>query len=178
MEMSTRGPWCQTYTGVAFYPLDPRPQDVNPLDIAHHLALQCRFGGACRVFYSVAEHSLRVAAIVPPEDALAGLLHDAAEAYAQDLVRPVKQALPQYRDIERRIAVVLSERFQVDLVNLPESVKRADEVMLATEKRDLMSQAAREWAWLPPPLHDRILPMTWDRAKGMFLRRLRELTGE
>jgi uncharacterized protein len=43
-----RGPWFQTFTGRAFFPLNPRPEDVVLEDIAHHLANICRFGGAVR----------------------------------------------------------------------------------------------------------------------------------
>jgi hypothetical protein len=86
-----KGSWQQTFTGRQFWPCDPRPEDVCLEDIAHHLALMCRFGGACRVFYSVAEHSVRVAELVwdrtngDREAALAGLLHDASEAYLVDI---------------------------------------------------------------------------------------------
>lgn len=40
------GDWVQTFTGVAFWPLDPRPDEVHIVDVAHQLAMVCRFGGA------------------------------------------------------------------------------------------------------------------------------------
>lgn len=46
-----RGPWVQTYSGRQFYVADPRPDDVSIEDIAHALALLCRYGGHCRRFY-------------------------------------------------------------------------------------------------------------------------------
>ena len=51
-----RGSWMQTFTGRQFFPLDPHPNDVDPVDIAHALSLICRYGGHTRRFYSVAEH--------------------------------------------------------------------------------------------------------------------------
>ncbi len=44
-----RGDWMQTYTGL-FCPMDPRVDEVNPEDIAHALAMVCRFGGHVKVF--------------------------------------------------------------------------------------------------------------------------------
>lgn len=54
-------PYMTTYTGLRFYPFHPRREDVRIEDIAHHLALTCRWSGAVREFYSVAQHSVLVA---------------------------------------------------------------------------------------------------------------------
>lgn len=48
-----KGNWMQTYTGRAFWPLDPRPEEVDPLDIAHALGMLCRYGGHVNRFYCV-----------------------------------------------------------------------------------------------------------------------------
>ncbi len=78
--MSARiGNWLQTYSGIAYWPLDPRPEEVTIEDIAHHLSLICRFGGAVRRFYSVVEYSVLVSRVGPPVYALQCLLHDATE---------------------------------------------------------------------------------------------------
>jgi hypothetical protein len=174
---SERGNWGQTFLGVPFYYRDPRPEDVHPEDIAHALALQCRFGGHCSTFYSVAEHSIRVSYEVPPEHALVGLLHDAAEAYVLDLPRPLKRMLGEYAEIERGVAMAVGQRFGVDLTHVPACVKHADEVLLATEKRDLMPNVPQPWPYLPDPLPSPIVPLGWDRAKEAFLRRLQVLSG-
>src|SRR5438128_12538670 len=84
-----RGDWMQTYTGRAFYPLDPRLDDICIEDIAHALSMLCRYGGQCQEFYSVAEHSVLMSYAVNPQHALWALLHDATESYMGDLIRPL-----------------------------------------------------------------------------------------
>ena len=54
------GDFIQTYSGIEFYPLDPRIEEVKLLDIAHALSNICRFTGHCNEFYSVAQHSVLV----------------------------------------------------------------------------------------------------------------------
>ena len=102
--------WIQTYTGRQFWPLAPQAEHVDIRDIAHSLAMQCRFNGHCRGFYSVAQHSVLVSQVVPPEDALWGLLHDAAEAYISDLPRPLKNTAPEFRAAEHRLLTVILGR--------------------------------------------------------------------
>lgn len=70
------GDWIQTFTGRQFWPLDPQPDHIDIADIAHALAHDCRFGGHCRRFYSVAEHSVLLSRAVAPEFRLAALMHD------------------------------------------------------------------------------------------------------
>ena len=40
-----------TYSGVEFFSLDPRPEGVQIFDIAHALAMKCRYTGHCHQFY-------------------------------------------------------------------------------------------------------------------------------
>ncbi|WP_230368851.1 hypothetical protein [Paludibacterium denitrificans] len=54
----------QTVSGRYVDLLHPVVSDIDITDIAHHLSHLCRFGGACREFYSVADHSVRVATIL------------------------------------------------------------------------------------------------------------------
>jgi len=74
-------------------PFNLKPEDIDIKDIAHHLSRICRWNGGVNGFYSVAEHSIKVAKAVAPEYQLWGLLHDAVETYIGDITRPVKSRL-------------------------------------------------------------------------------------
>jgi hypothetical protein len=161
------GDWIQTYTGRAMYPLDPRFEEIDLIDIAQALGNMCRFTGHTRKFYSVAEHSLWVAHIVVPMKwsesnnpnyvpehyralQLSALLHDASEAYLSDISRPVKiqPEFSAYRKIESKLQQTIYARFGLR-PEMPDEVRRADEMMLAIEARDLLGTLRPGWEkWL------------------------------
>jgi len=174
------GDWIQTVTGVRFYPCDPHADEVRIEDIAHALSNLCRFAGHTSHFYSVAQHSVLVSQIVPFEHAFWGLLHDATEAYLVDLPRPVKRSafLEGYRQLEHRLEEVIAERFGL-AQPIPEEVKRADLVLLATERRDLFSMRVGPWktSECVAPLEAVIYPWSPDIARDRFLRRFDEIVG-
>lgn len=175
-----RGDWMQTYSGRAFWPCDPDPADVVIEDIAHALARQCRFAGHVTCpHYSVAEHSVRASWIVPEPLALAALLHDAAEAYVVDVPRPIKGVLGSvYKQLEKGVARAIGIRFGVELVDLHPEVKWADEVMLATEARDVMAAPPRPWHPMPDPLPVEIASWSAEHAEEAFITRWLELGGK
>ena len=163
-------PAISTRSGRRLYLHNPSPSQILIDDIAHGLAHQCRFNGQTNKFYSVAQHSVIVSSILPPELKLAGLLHDAAEAYLGDIVQPLKELLPEFEQIESRFAQVIGERFNVDL-NHNVAVKKADLIALATERRDLMPMEIVEWESLIGinPLSKVINPLSPDNAKAQFI---------
>lgn len=148
-----KGDWMQTYTGRQFWPLDPRPEEVHIEDIAHALANIARFGGHSKWFYSVAQHSLQVMDLMPPPWKLEGLMHDAAEAYIGDMVRPLKQWMPEFRAIEKGIMGAIEERFSLWYPSrCREWLRTADDTALATEAQQVMSAPPVPWGPLPEPL--------------------------
>jgi 5'-deoxynucleotidase YfbR-like HD superfamily hydrolase len=163
-------PAISTRSGRRLYLHNPSPSQIVIDDIAHGLAHQCRFNGQTNEFYSVAQHSVIVASILPPELKLAGLLHDAAEAYLGDIVQPLKALLPEFEQIESRFAAVIGERFKVDLTH-HHLVKKADLIALATERRDLMPMEIVEWESLigVSPLRRAIKPLNPHQAKAEFI---------
>ena len=169
--------WILTASGRHFNYHDPRPADIHILDIAQGLANECRFSGQGRAFYSVAQHAWLVSHTVPREFALEGLLHDAAEAYCKDIPSPLKALLPDYRDIEARTDLTIRATFGLPLVMSP-TVKHADLILLATERRDLMPADPAPWAILDgiDPLPRKIIAVQPGRAMAQFLKRYIELT--
>lgn len=179
--MNQRNPytWIQTATGKQFWPLEARPNEVSIHDIAHALSNLCRFTGHTAEFYSVAQHSVLVSQAVPAEDALWGLLHDATEAYINDLNRPVKYSagLETYRAIEHNLMRVIAQRFGLD-PEMPRSVAEADDRMLLTERRDLLPFSdAAGWQVSDEcvPYPAKIIPWTPRMAKTAFIARYVEL---
>lgn len=171
--------WILTYTGKRFDLLHPDPNAVDIRDIAHALAHTCRFAGHTQRFYSVAQHSVLVSENVPAEHALAGLLHDAAEAYCHDITTLLKQHLDGYQAIEEGIWLAISRRYGVRPM-LHSSVKEADLRLLATEKRDLMAKHPDPWPILEnvEPLLPIIKPWTPEWAEMTFMARFLFLTKE
>lgn len=136
--------WMQTYSGVMYYPGDPHPADVRLVDIAHHLSRLNRYTGAIiPEWYTVAEHSVLVSQVVPPEAALLGLLHDAPEAYLNDINRPAKRSpyLHGYKDLEKLNWRAIADHFGLPY-ELPACVHEADLAVLLAEQQVVM---------LPPP---------------------------
>lgn len=153
--------------------MDPRPEEIDFLAVAHALATINRFGGAARIPYSVAEHSVRVASIVPQADRWWALVHDAHEGLiGMDPTRPVKRSPgigPALVELERINQQALLTRLNLPLI-MPQSVKDADNVLLMTERRDVMPRHHIDWKEASyAPLPDKIVPWSWRVAKRRWL---------
>jgi hypothetical protein len=164
-------PWLQTYTGKAFVPIAPDADLIDIRDIAIALSREARYNGHTRTLepYSVAQHCVLISRVLPKPLKLAGLLHDAAEAYCKDLTWSVKSLLPEYKIIETPIEKAIAERFGLQFP-YPSEIKEADNRMLATEKRDLLSKEPRPWRdGIPQPYNITITAWTHREARCLFL---------
>lgn len=167
-----------TYTGRLFWPLDPRLEDINLLDICHALSQKNRFTGHTIIPYSVAEHSCRVSDLLPKELKLTGLLHDGAEAFLTDLAKPVKEQkeMKFFKEAEDKLMYYIAIKFGLSYP-FDEQIKIADKILLNTEYRDLMTKnKLRENDFNgSKPLEERIVPWTSQVAKFGMIDRLEKL---
>jgi hypothetical protein len=172
--------WNQsTASGFPFWCGDPRAEDIRIEDIASHLARICRFGGAIRSdieIYSVAQHCCLVSDHCPPHLRLEGLLHDAAEAYTGDMIKPIKLLLgDKVKAIESAVDGAIRGKFGLPLFLTPE-VKHQDYLAVTTEHRDVqIDRGAVDWGSLPQPWPEKIRPWGVFQAQDEFLWRFHRL---
>lgn len=173
-------------SGLYFDYAAPERTPVTIEDIAWGLACTGRFAGQCwspalgrRVFYSVAEHCVRMSGVVPHAFAFDALMHELGEAPCGDATSPLKRICPDFKSVEKHCARALEAQFGVTMTN-PALIKHYDLRMLATERRDLMRWSGEPWEILKgvEPLDIRILPMGPDAAAEAFLARFTELAGQ
>jgi len=179
-------PWIQSTSGRKLLPFALQADSVTVEDIAHHLSQICRFNGACRGVYSVAEHAVRMSYEVPREHALAALHHDDGEYVLGDIPRPMKSRMAvwdpvgqEYHSVklvEERTHRVICRALGISS-EIPPCVHAADLRMVVTEARDLMTPSPEPWQIDAKPYGWHIFqPWSTDLAAQRFLWRHRELT--
>ena len=175
------GPFLQLHSGYCVSLTSPDCTGLPLADIAIALARTARFRGATRgaYAYSVAQHSWLVSTILAEQHHTltiqrAGLLHDAHEAMIGDIPTPVKHWLGHaaLAAAERPLIEAIHTRFGLK-PSLCDGwqIKQADDLALATERRDLMNAPA--WPW-PSPCeaapHHHIIPWPESQAYLAFMR--------
>lgn len=192
--------YLETKSGLGFDMLAPNGAAVKIEDVAHSLALQCRFNGHCGKFYSVAEHSVLVSDLLVAWGcdglALAGLLHDAAEAYMGDLVSPVKFRLRQlesfegfkqaWEEFEQEVDEAIHDALGLSVFGFGNPlVKKADQWALKIEAKTLLPSRGIAWTYdadvADLPADPSEVGVEWfggqspAQAKASFLSRYEEL---
>lgn len=154
--------WIQSYTGKYIEPGAIDPANVCIEDVAHALSLKCRYQGHCSELYSVADHCILGLRFVPDNLKLAFLLHELDEVFLPDVPRPIKDdvffRMPNSEMVPWRFLAKQQETAILQglgLADLQETlhtreVKKADNIMLAWEARDLMGSPPRDWALIEP----------------------------
>lgn len=164
------------HSKIRFDYLNPRPEDILIEDIAHALSQICRFTGHTSLFFSVAQHSIFVSKLVSPEFALAGLLHDAQEAYVNDLSSPLKTIIDgNYNMIHDLIQRTILTKFGLSPI-IPDNVKLVDEIVTINELWCLIDSnyKSEEMIYAPKLIYE-ITCWSPIKAKAKFLKRFEEL---
>ena len=136
-----------TYTGNHFDPINPDPELINIVDIAHALPMICRGNGQVSTFWSVGEHCILCA----KEAAARGysnrviegaLLHDASECYLSDVPTPFKKELPEYQERENRLLSMIYKKFLGSDLSEEEQIqlKEIDRAMLWYDLKRLLKE--------------------------------------
>lgn len=137
--------WVNTYHGHTVDFNNPRPDQIDVRDIAKALSRICRYTGHTKEFYSVAQHSVIVAQLVETmtldkEKALAGLLHEAPEAYGMsDIHGTFKRSLgSEAKGVIKGFEGKIFQALGFD-EHLPEEVDYVDSMVLVDEMRQLFT---------------------------------------
>jgi uncharacterized protein len=134
---------------------NPDPSTIVIGDIAWALSRMPRFSGHTIPYipYSVAQHCIRVAHELAPHGPrvqLHGLLHDAAEAYINDLPSPVKH-IPEIhaviKKLEDNLMLTIYRSLEIDPPTEEEEriVKIADKTQQAVEAYNFMYSRGKDW---------------------------------
>ena len=186
IKVGNRGitdPWITTFSGRQFFLMEATKDDIYIEDIAHGLSNICRYTGQCKTFYSVAEHSVRLAELSwSPSMKLHALLHDAPEAYLNDLSTPVKQLMPEYRKMEEYLLKLIFDKYGISkLATLDKyadstNIKSLDVLIRTPEVLSLFT-AHPGWE-LPDYDYGKIKPWSHKKAERKFLRLFKQLYKE
>lgn len=168
--------------------LNPQPDQFTLADIAGALSKICRFGGQIDGWYSVAEHCVECYSQAWLDGAgplvrRIALLHDAAEAFVGDVVKPLKALLPEYQRVEQRIEAVIAAKYGLfgDTLEATEAAwaeaKEIDRAMLIAERRAMFTRDDVLWTGEADvrPLAVRFNRWEPPRAELMFAEAARRL---
>lgn len=129
---------------------DPKPEQFTLIDIAKGLSNICRFGGQIGQFYSVAQHCLTCYDVAKADgcsfdECVAVLMHDAAEAFVGDMVKPLKELITGFVRVEDRVAECIEAKFGIDFAMHKDLIREIDHAILIAERRSLFSADKVIW---------------------------------
>lgn len=152
--------------------------NLTPEVIAWSLSGLNRFLNHSGLPISVAEHSVTVSYLVPPEDAVAALLHDATEAVTGDIPQPLKgrPECAELRAFEAELMAHILTKHGL-APELPESVHVADRLAFQGEVFALMPTVHVDmWGFTPERVNITTFGSTAAAARQAWMGRYKELT--
>ena len=170
MSKYISGPQIQLRSGKYFSLESMNVEDIELIDIATSLSNLCRFNGHCIDYYSVAQHCCICSDNAPEGYKWDALMHDCVESVVGDIARPIKYAIPGFKELEKSIEVPM---YQHNMVLNSGVIKELDLKALATEKRDLMPDTGDTWVVIEKvePWKEKIIPWQAVIATDEFMKR-------
>jgi len=173
----------QTYSGRGIDVYHLPPEHIEIIDIANALSMICRYGGHCKFHYSVAQHSLIVAENIPKPYGIFGLMHDAAEAYLGDMIRPLKKRMKHFQQLEGQVLGIICLALDIHVpwnYKIQKMVKQMDQQALYTESFDVMGGMKFDWGFAPEykKRFKKIEPCRIAEVKHDFLMRFKDYQEE
>ncbi len=172
----------RTFTGKVFNALNPSPEMIDIRDIAKGLAYKPHFSGFSPKFFSIAEHSLAVEGMVALIDKdnyqarLEALLHDASEAYTGDMIKPIKNLLPAFVMIEKKIQSAIYSKYGIKYKGHELDIKLSDNRIQEIEAMAFYRKATGLTLFENIVVNRYIRYLTPDEALKEFLERFEWLT--
>lgn len=187
-----KGAWIQCWSGVKFFSLDPRIDEIHYDDICVGIAREGRYRNQTIVPYFVAEHSVIVSIYcekLAKERSLdwllcarQGLLHDASEAYLGDVSRPVKRQpmMVGYRQAEEWLQDMIYARFGVYPTEQSTALLHEVDTRICRDEIDKLMPDPKMWPLAGryahiEPLGATVACLTWQQAAAAFSQRFAEL---
>lgn len=120
-----------TFSGNIINLYAPHSNEYLLEDIAHQLAFICRWNGATKTYFSVAEHCCMMHDKAPEELKGIALFHDCEEAYWGDIIKPVKNLLPpEMRQLMKKMRYIIMNKFGITNELMPKEIDALDFEML------------------------------------------------
>lgn len=137
-----------TASGIIVDLFNPDPEKINLIDIAHGLAYTCRWNGATKTYYSVAEHCCRMFDIAKKrEQKLTALFHDSEEAYWGDIISPLKKLLPvEIRNKMEDFRTMIFDKFNIQYID--DYIETLDREALVWDLENLIKER-KHTGWMP-----------------------------
>lgn len=173
-----------SYSGHNISLSNPKPEDFDIDSMSIVLGRICRFGSQCKIFYSVAEHSIHISNLLAKNNysyelQLHGLLDDGDEYILGDILTPVKYnplVYKAFKPIQEKFMRAIAKRFGFRYNKKNRAiVKSLERQIEMAEIRDLMNISESERAKLDfsickdiPDLSKN--PMSAEQAAIMFRR--------
>lgn len=183
--------FCSTFTGQRFDISVPHADNIDIRDVAHHLSTINRYTGGAMFPMSVAQHSVNVSRAAEqrkasPNLVKACLLHDAPEAYLNDITRPQKNLIRKfsascYADwcaLTNLYDNIIHIKFGIEPLTAEDKAELAycDSAVCCAESAVCMRDKGYDWGWgTVKPVPANLFAMQWFDARNLFIKEFEKL---